>query len=98
MLPTDPKVISSVPNENRSIAFGTFLGLSTVLMGTKLINSSPLQSTHSPTFITINLYLEPVHLVVGGVLGAIGGLTMQRLAKAAENRVLIGEDYHNKRN
>lgn len=44
MLPTDPKVISGVPNENRSVMFGTFLGISTVILGTKLVNLSPLQS------------------------------------------------------
>jgi hypothetical protein len=44
MLPTDPKVLSGVPSENQSIMFGSFLGISTVILGTKLINLSPLQS------------------------------------------------------
>lgn len=50
MLPTDPKVISGVPNENRSIIFGSFLGISTVILGTKLVNMSPFQSKNNQTF------------------------------------------------
>ncbi len=34
---------------------------------------------------------------MGGVLGAIGGFVMYRVAKAAENRVMIGEEYHRKK-
>jgi hypothetical protein len=30
---------------------------------------------------------------MGGVLGAIGGFLMHKVAKSAENRVLIGEEY-----
>lgn len=33
---------------------------------------------------------------MGGALGAIGGFLMHYVAKSAENRVLIGEEYHNK--
>lgn len=33
---------------------------------------------------------------MGGALGAIGGFLMHHVAKSAENRVLIGEEYHNK--
>lgn len=35
-----------------------------------------------------------MHLVLGGVFGAIGGFLMHKMAKSAENRVLIGEEYH----
>lgn len=42
------------------------------------------------------LYVEPVHLVLGGVLGAVGGFLMFRGAKAMENRVIIGQDYYEK--
>ena len=38
--------------------------------------------------------IEPVHLVLGGVLGAIGGFLMHKMAKSTENRVLIGEEFH----
>ena len=44
MLPTDPELISGLPTENRSILFGSGIGLATVILGTKLINISPLSS------------------------------------------------------
>lgn len=40
--------------------------------------------------------VEPVHLVLGGVLGAAGGFLMFRGAKALENRVILGQDYYEK--
>ena len=55
MLPTDPEIKSGVPSEERSIIYGTALGLGTVIMGTKLLNVSPLQSTNLKTCMMIAL-------------------------------------------
>lgn len=44
MLPTDPRVHSGVPSENRSILYGSAMGLATVILGTKLMNTSPINS------------------------------------------------------
>ena len=44
MLPTDPRLHSAIPSEQRSILYGSALGLSTVILGTKLMNTSPLNS------------------------------------------------------
>ena len=39
-------------------------------------------------------YVEPVHLVVGGVFGALGGYLMFHGAKAMQERVIIGKKYY----
>lgn len=44
------------------------------------------------------MFLEPVHLVLGGISGAIGGWLLYRAAKSLENRVLLGERYYKKLN
>ena len=51
MLPTDPRLHSGIPSENRSIIYGSAIGLSTVILGTKLMNNSPLNSKHCRNII-----------------------------------------------
>ena len=40
--------------------------------------------------------LGPVHLVLGGFVGALGGYLMFKGAKAAENRAMLGQAYMEK--
>ena len=44
----------------------------------------------------ISSFVEPVHLVLGGMVGALGGFLMFKGAKAAENRAILGKEYMEK--
>ena len=45
----------------------------------------------------IHHFLGPIHLVLGGVLGAAGGYLLHYGAVSMQNRVLLGFDYYEKR-
>ncbi len=96
MYPTDPSSISGLPSREKTIVFGTLLGLGTVILGTRLVKIPTLSSNYSFDISKLNS-LGPLHLVAGGVLGALGGALLHYGSTSVQERVLLGYDYYQRR-
>lgn len=96
MYPTDPSSISGLPSREKAVIFGTALGLGTVVLGTRLVKIPLLSSNQSRKHYSL-IFLGPLHLVAGGVLGALGGALLHYGSTSVQERVLIGYDYYQRR-
>lgn len=99
MLPTDPELISGLPTQNRSIIISSVMGITTVILGNSLLKTSPLSSKINfidliEIIVILYAIVEPLHLVMGGAIGALAGLLLHKGAILTQQRVLLGQQYY----